>query len=71
MIASKVAPNAPTAPASLGVAHPNKIDPLIRAINITGGKKAFNIIIGSSPPFTSNASSGNGGATFLSTVAHT
>ena len=44
IIANNVAPKAPTAPASLGVAHPIKIEPLIRTIRATGGKKAFNTI---------------------------
>ena len=44
MIARKVAPKAPTAPASLGVAHPSKIEPLIYVINATGGRKALRTI---------------------------
>ena len=34
--ASMNAPNAPTAPASLGVANPKRIDPLTMKINATG-----------------------------------
>ena len=33
------APNAPTAPASLGVANPKRIDPFTMKIKATGGKK--------------------------------
>ena len=33
----------PTAPASLGVAQPNRIDPLIIEINSTGGRKALRV----------------------------
>ena len=44
IIANNVAPKAPTAPASLGVAQPSKIDPLINTIKATGGRKAFKTI---------------------------
>ena len=44
MTANIVAPKAPTAPASLGVAQPNKIEPLIIAIKITGGRNAFSAL---------------------------
>ena len=44
IIASIVAPKAPTAPASLGVAQPSKIEPLISTISATGGRKAFKTI---------------------------
>jgi hypothetical protein len=40
-IASTMAPKAPTAPASLGVAQPNSIEPLIIEISTTGGRNAL------------------------------
>ena len=49
IIASNVAPNAPTAPASLGVAQPNRIEPFISVINATGGRKALRTIEGNFP----------------------
>ena len=70
IIASIVAPKAPTAPASLGVAQPRSIEPLINAINVTGGKNALRTIIGNFPFSYSISSSLIAGATFGSTEAH-
>ena len=56
-------PNAPTAPASLGVATPKRIEPLIIPISDTGGRKLLKIIPGYSFFGTWSNSGGNGGAT--------
>ena len=61
-IASNVAPNAPTAPASDGVAHPSKIDPLISVIRNTGGRKLRAINGHISLRGTFNKLAGSGGA---------
>jgi hypothetical protein len=45
-MASSSVPNAPTAPAPLGVAKPKRIDPLIMPISSTGGRKLVKIIRG-------------------------
>src|SRR5687768_7666684 len=60
--ASKMAPAAPTAPASLGVAHPNRIEHLIRPIRNTGGKKARHNSGSILPLGTASRSGGSGGA---------
>ena len=70
IIASSVAPKAPTAPASLGVAQPNRIEPLIRTIKATGGRKAFRTICGNLPFSYSKSPSLRAGATFLSIEHH-
>ena len=65
------APTAPTAPASLGVAQPNRIEPLIMPIRNTGGTNA-RMRSGTSFPFgTASRSGGSGGATDGRTVAST
>src|SRR5688500_19500680 len=60
--ASRMPPAAPTAPASLGVAQPNRIEHLIRPIRNTGGRNARSSSHFSSPLGTLNASGGSGGA---------
>ena len=70
IIANIVAPKAPTAPASLGVAHPSKIEPLIRTINATGGRNAFKTIWGNLPFSYSKSPSFRAGATFRSIEHH-
>ena len=57
-----MAPKAPTAPASDGVAQPNKIDPLMSVIRNTGGKKLFAINGPISPFGTFKRCAGSGGA---------
>ena len=65
------APTAPTAPASLGVAQPNRIEPLIMPIRNTGGTNA-RISSGASSPFgTDSMSGGSGGARDGRSVAAT
>ena len=61
--ASNIVPNAPTAPASLGAAIPNRIEPLIIKISNTGGRKLLNIIAGYLFLGTYNSSGGRLGAT--------
>ena len=60
--ASSIAPNAPTAPASLGVENPKRIAPLIMVIRSTGGMNAFRMSGSISPFGTWSRSGGNGGA---------
>lgn len=55
------APSAPTADASVTVAHPAKIDPRTRAISRTGGTKLRSIRSGRLPA-SASAPSGIGGA---------
>ena len=43
-MASKVAPNAPTPAASVGVANPPKIEPNTAIINTTGGSRFFRAV---------------------------
>ena len=57
-----IAPKAPTAPASLGVAQPMRMEPLISAIRNTGGMKLRIKSAGISPAGTVKASGGSGGA---------
>jgi len=61
MIASKVAPNAPTAAASDGVAQPAMIDPRTSTIRKTGGMKPRNTMVPSSVKLPGPRSSGSGG----------
>ena len=61
--ANNIVPNAPTAPASLGAAMPNRIEPLIIKISSTGGRKLLNIMPGYLFLGTCNSSGGKLGAT--------
>jgi hypothetical protein len=60
--ANNVAPNAPTAPASDGVANPKRIEPFINVIRKTGGKKLLKTSGTISPLGIFNKLAGNGGA---------
>ena len=60
--ASSVAPKAPTAPASDGVAQPNRIEPLINVIRKTGGRKLRATSGPISPRGMFRRFDGNGGA---------
>ena len=60
--ASRVAPNAPTAPASDGVANPKRIDPFINVMRKTGGKKLLKPYGIISPLGMFSKLAGNGGA---------
>ena len=62
-MARRSVPKAPTAPASLGAAIPNRIEPLIMVISSTGGRKLLKIIQGYSRLGTWSRSGGSGGAT--------
>ena len=61
MIASKVAPNAPTAAASEGVAQPAMMEPRTSTIRKTGGMKPRNTMPPSSAMLPGPRSSGSGG----------
>ena len=61
MNASRVAPNAPTAAASDGVAQPAMIDPRTSTIRNTGGMKPRSTMMPSSPMLPGPRSSGSGG----------
>src|SRR5262245_29596273 len=69
-IARSRAPKAPTAPASLGVAQPSRIEHLIMPIRNTGGKKAFQRSGIIWPLGTARRSGGNGGGSFGQIVAN-
>ena len=71
MAARMIAPTAPTAPASLGVAQPKRIEPLMRPMRNTGGKNARMSSGPSSPLGTDSMSGGRGGATEGRRVAST
>ena len=58
----QIAPKAPTAPASLGVAQPSRIEHLIMPIRNTGGKKARHSSGSIWPLGTASSSGGSGGA---------
>ena len=60
--ASTIAPPAPTAPASLGVAQPSRMDSLMTPMRNTGGKNARNRSGSSLPSGTLRRSGGSGGA---------
>src|SRR5512134_3307147 len=60
--ASTIAPPAPTAPASLGVAQPSRIESLMVPMRNTGGKNARNSSGPSLPLGTVSRSGGRGGA---------
>ena len=60
--ARMMAPTAPTAPASLGVAQPNRMEPLMRKMRNTGGTNARMSNGPSSPLGTVSMSGGRGGA---------
>src|SRR5688572_17473571 len=60
--AKAIAPAAPTAPASLGVAQPNKMEHLMVPMRNTGGKNARNRSGSNLPCGTVSRSGGSGGA---------
>ena len=60
--ASSMAPTAPTAAASVGVARPNMIAPSTDRISIVSGKKDFASIVINTRVLTLPSPLGNGGA---------
>ena len=64
MAASNIAPTAPKAPASVGVAMPAKIDPSTARIRNSGGIITSTTRRARSLRFFARASSGNAGAAF-------
>ena len=60
--ARMMAPLAPIAPPSVGVATPMKIVPSTRKISTSGGIRQVNTLSASAPPFSVRASGGSAGA---------